>query len=129
MNDIEVPQGSDKTFEIICKDVNDNVVDFTVGYQNIVVLVLNKDGSVLDKWSRTATAGWITLDVTDQNVGKLLIKLLTATTKTALPGKKYLEVRAQKTDATVGDGAYDSIVVGRYVCTIVKSVTSTITLP
>lgn len=129
MNEIFIPQGSDQTFEVTCKDADGAPIDFSVGYSNVVIVVYNQNKTVFDKFSIVASVGWKTIDITNQAQGRLSFKLLTATTTLATEGKKFFEVRVQKTDGTVGDGNYDVVVTDQYLCTILKSVINPLTLP
>jgi hypothetical protein len=129
MREVIVPQGSDEEFEITCKDRDGNLFDLSVGYTNIVIIVFNANKSVLEKFSVLAEAGWGTIDTSNAAAGKLSFKLLTSVTNLATEGKKYIEVRLQKTDGTIEDGIFDTISTDTYLCTIVKSRSVNLTLP
>jgi hypothetical protein len=129
MKEVLIPQGSDQDFEIEILDTDGAAIDLSVGFSNIVAIVYNANKSVLDKFSIVTAAGWKEIDTTDQATGKLSFTLLTAVSNIATEGKKYLEVRVQKSDGTVGDGNYDTIVNDMYLFTITKSITVNLTLP
>ncbi len=129
MNEVILPQGSDQEFTITCKDEDGVAIDFSAGFQNIVIIVYNQDKTILEKYSKVTTAGWKAIGFTDWATGRLSFKLTTDITNLAVPGKKLFEIRVQKTDVTLADTLYDTIVNEKYLCTITKSLTSILTLP
>lgn len=131
MNETEyiLPRDSDQEFEITVGDRVGYPIDLSIGMYNVVIIVYNRDKTVLEKYSVVATAGWQAIDTTDWANGKLSFLLLNSVTKLATAGKKYYEVRVQKTDGTLPDAKYDTISTMNYLCTIEESLTQNITLP
>ncbi|OFY87837.1 MAG: hypothetical protein A3F72_02910 [Bacteroidetes bacterium RIFCSPLOWO2_12_FULL_35_15] len=131
MNEREeiVYRNEDKTFRLTVKNALGAPLDFSIGYNNIVIVIYNQDNSVFQKYSRTVSAGWKSIDVTDQATGILIIAIDSTDTKTGSLSKKNIEVLVRKTDAGVTDDSkYDSIT-KKYLFTLKDSITSTLTLP
>lgn len=126
--EVPVYQLEDKTFRIRVKDKTGAPIDFSSGYDNIVILIKNADDSVFAKYSRTTTVGWKAIDTTDQATGYLSFSIESEDTNLDSLGKKSIEVLTRKTDATLTDGVYDSICTS-YLFTLKKSTVATLTLP
>jgi hypothetical protein len=127
-NEITVYRFEDKTFEVSCIDADNAPIDFSSGFDNIGIFVYNADRSTLAKYSRKITAGWKSIDTSNQATGKLSFIIDSDTLKLAPLGKKFIEVIIRKTSAIVSDSKYDSIT-SQYLFTLKQSISSITVIP
>lgn len=124
----KVARMSDIDLEITIKE-NGVPVDYSSGYDNIVVFVNHADGTEMAKFSDVVASGYEYLETGDIANGKVSFRLTSEVTKLAPLGKYYYEVLARKADGTLGDGEYDKISTGNYIFTLVESFSRSATLP
>jgi hypothetical protein len=127
-NEIVVYRFEDKTFKLKIRDAVGALIDFSTGYDNIVIIIYNADRTVLQQYSRTTTVGWKAIDVTNQASGEFSVVLESADTESATLQKKYIEVLVRKTSGLVAGGKYDTIS-SKYLFTLKDSISSAVTLP
>lgn len=127
--DIENPilQGADQDVEITVRDADNAVYDMS-GATKLAVVLMYEDYTILAKYSKNASAGWKTLDVTNAATGKLAFKIESSETLDALEGKIFAEVKARFPDVDYEDG-YNDLLGQFYIGEIVKSVTNPLTIP
>lgn len=128
----KVAQGADEEFTFQIKDPAGAAINLSTGIDRLFILFKYKDGTILEKFAKPSQAGWA--DVTGSGLnytnGICRARLLTSKTTSAKPGKIYVEVRVKINDGnSTDDSQRDYILPEKYVCTIVESLTSTLTLP
>ncbi len=130
LNDVVNPiyQAADQSVTLKVKDSTGAAYDLS-GASKLVVALYYLDKTILAKYSMNVGAGYKTLDMTNAATGQLALKIETVDTITAQEGKVYAEIRAQLPDVTYEDSQYDLIGEGIYIGEVVKSITSTLTLP
>lgn len=128
--DIENPilQGADIDVELEVRDADNALYDLS-GATKLAVVLMYEDYTILEKYSKNASAGWKVLDVTNAATGKLAFKIESAETLDAVEGKIFAEIKARFPDVDYADGYYDMLGQGIYIGEIVKSVTNSLTIP
>lgn len=129
-NTIEIAKGADLAVKITLNDETGAPIDATL-LSKLIVSVNHSNGTQIAKFSMNVPAtGYEPIDMTNAAVGEILIKLLSVHTNAATPGKLVYEVHGQYTAGSISDdGVLDIIRTNVYLCTIIKSVTGTVTLP
>ncbi len=129
-NIIEIAKGADLAVKITLNDENGDPIDATL-LSKLIVSVNHSNGTQIAKFSMNVPAtGYEPIDMANAAVGEILIKLLSVHTNAAPEGKLVYEVHGQYTAGSISDdGVLDIIRTNVYLCTIIKSVTGTVTLP
>jgi hypothetical protein len=94
----------------------------------LYAVVKDGAGTIVVKFAKTASSGWLALDASNWVNGEVKFKVQSDITKTLKPGKYYVELCARFASAVNGDGYYD-VVDEMELFQVKKSVVSTLTLP
>lgn len=129
-NIIEIAKGADLSVKITLNDESGSPIDATL-LNKLIVCVNHYNSTQIAKFSMNVPAtGYEPIDMINAATGEILIKLLSTHTNAAPEGKLFYEVHGQYTSSSISDdGVLDIIRTNVYLCTIIKSVTGTLTLP
>lgn len=129
-NTIEIAKGADLAVKITLNDETGAPIDATL-LSKLIIVVSHVNGTLVAKFSMNMPAiGYELIDMSNASAGEVLIKLLSTHTNVAPEGKLVYEAHGQYTAGSISDdGVLDIIRTNVYLCTIVKSVTGTVTLP
>ncbi len=127
--EFKVAKGADQLFTLLVTDNAETAIDLSV-FEKIFIVLYYRDRSILQKFSVTTETGYNGAEIGGADNNELSFRLLTIDTNLAKEEIVLYEIRALKEDSgSTDDSIFDSIVTDQYLCTIVKSITSTITLP
>lgn len=126
--EFKVPQQADQDLLIAVSNSDGSPFDLTACL-NCLVILYTENKTIVAKYSVVTSTGWHPLVIGAACSNQLSFTLQSADSNLAPLSKVFAEIRTQTTDADVSDGKYDIIMNGIYVCTIVESLTSGLTLP
>lgn len=125
----EVVQGADLSVKTELYDQEGNLIDASL-LDKLIVKVYHASGTEVAKFSMNTSVGFGDIDMTNAASGEIGFKLLSTHTLNSPIGKVYYEVHGQYNEGSVSDdGVLDIIKTEVYLCNIVKSQTTGITLP
>ena len=127
-NTIEIMRGQDLNIQITLLDITGNTIDGSIF--KIVTVITHQNGQVVAKFSKNTATGYNVMDVSNESLGVIIVKLLSTHTASIPDGKLYQETHLQIADgASTDDGLLDLIASKKYCCTVIKSATGGLTLP
>lgn len=132
MEELEVAQGQDIEFRFEIKDSVGAAINLNTGIDRLFIIFHYKDGTILDKFAKPTQSGWKDVAGSGANytAGVCYTRLLSGITGPASEGKVYVETRVKIADGnSTDDNQADYIDRERYICTIKKTVSSTLSLP
>jgi hypothetical protein len=119
----EIQQGADLSIGLTVEQ-DGSAVDLSA-YAGILVFLINSKGVVLEKYSKTSQTGYESMDLTNDDEGKITINLDRAKTKLCPPGAVHAEVKLCETltgfEASKFVTVASNVEVGHCVKTVSKS--------
>lgn len=116
MPHIEVThRGEDKTIIITAKDADSNIIDLDTASE-IIVRLLDESKNTIEKFSKTVTVGFETLDIPNPNTGIMNLFLNAAKTDVAAKGLVDAELKLRFADTNFDNDEFDAV-------TTIKNVT------
>lgn len=127
-NEIQILKGQDIFIDVPLYDQVRNLIDGTPW--KIVITVKHANGTIIAKFSKNAASGYEDMDISNEALGTVRIKLLSSHTMASPLGKLYKQTHLQISDAgSTDDGLLDLISPEEYCGTIIKSLTGGDVLP
>lgn len=127
--EIELPQGADLNVVTDLVDETGALINATL-LTKLIVIVYHANKTQVAKFSMNTAVGWGVIDMSNAATGEISFKLLSSHTNATNLGKLFYEVHGQYTSGSISDdGLQDIKRTEVYLCTIVKSLTTGITLP
>ncbi len=127
-NEIQILKGQDIFIDVPLYDQARNLIDGTPW--KIVITVKHSNGTIIAKFSKNAASGYEDMDISNEALGTVRIKLLSSHTMASPLGKLYKQTHLQISDAgSTDDGLLDLISPDEYCGTIIKSLTGGDVLP
>jgi hypothetical protein len=128
-NTEEIVQGADLTVKTELTDETGALINASL-LAKLIIIVYHANLTQIAKFSKNAASGYEPIDMTNAAAGEIGFKLLSSHTNAADLGKLFYEVHGQYTEGSISDdGVLDIKRSEVYLCTIIKSQTTGITLP
>jgi fumarylacetoacetate (FAA) hydrolase family protein len=129
MNAINIAKGADFTANITLKDQDGILINATL-FDKLIVYVTHVNGTVIAKFSKNPSVGYLDIDMTAAATGLIKVKMLSTHTNASPEGKLVYEVHGKINDVTItDDSVLDLLSTNNYLCNIIKSNTGTISMP
>lgn len=127
---VNVIKGQDCTFKIKTANQNGALFDPSV-FDKLIIVVYHANGTQIAKFSKNVPAtGYLPIDMSNAALFEVSVMILSTHTNAASEGKLLYEIHGQYAEAAAtDDSVLDLISTNNYLCTIIKSVTGTTTLP
>jgi len=118
-------QGQDLVLPIILKDSQEVRMDLSV-LSGIVVIFYDKSGKSLVRFSSNVLSGYEILKIVDASQGECSVRIQSAITRQAEPGRFFAEVKTQLTDTDFANNTFHTVVRDVYAFSIQQALTKSV---